>query len=118
MRRIFKPEGRQLLITIHASNFYNTRGGIVLPIDFGDAEQMKEDVQRDLSLEWTATLCLLLFSMFHITIYMLRTKDEAFLYSGLHFLLLAWVIVLRGERLFIREFPSFPLSSIFACRTA
>ncbi|QOT09113.1 histidine kinase [Paenibacillus sp. JNUCC32] len=109
----FKPEGRQLLITIHASNFYNTRGGIVLPIDFGDAEQMKEDVQRDLSLEWTATLCLLLFSMFHITIYMLRTKDEAFLYSGLHFLLLAWVIVLRGERLFIREFPSFPFELYF-----
>ncbi|SDS68067.1 Histidine kinase-, DNA gyrase B-, and HSP90-like ATPase [Paenibacillaceae bacterium GAS479] len=109
----FKPGSQQLLITIHASNFYNTRGGIVLPIDFGDAEQMKEDVQRDLSLEWTATLWLLLFSMFHMTIYLLRTKDEAFLYSGLHFLLLALVIVLRGERLFIREFPSFPFELYF-----
>jgi len=109
----FKPDSRQLLITIHVSNFYNARGGIVLPIDIGNAEQMKEDVHRDLSLEWTAVLCLLLFSMFHMTIYLLRTKDEAFLYSGLYFLLLALVVVLRGERLLIREFPSIPFELYF-----
>lgn len=109
----FKPSTKQLLVTIHASNFYNARGGIVLPIDIGDAELMKQDVNKDLSLEWTATLCLLLFSMFHMTIYLLRTKDEAFLYSGLHFLLLAIVIVLRGERLLIHQFPSFPFGPYF-----
>ncbi|WP_256758439.1 histidine kinase [Cohnella sp. WQ 127256] len=109
----FKPGSRQLLITVHVSNFYNARGGIVLPIDIGDAEHIKEELNRDLSLEWTAALCLLLFSMFHMTIYLLRTKDEAFLYSGLHFLLLAFVIVLRGERLLIREFPSIPFDLYF-----
>ncbi len=108
-----KPDSRQLLLTIHVSNFYNARGGIILPIDIGDAEHIKEDVHRDLSLEWTATLCLLLFCMFHMTIYLLRTKDEAFLYSGLHFLLLALVIVLRGERLLMREFPSLPFELYF-----
>lgn len=109
----FKPDSRQLLITAHVSNFYNARGGIILPIDIGDAEHMKEDVHRDLSLEWTAVLCLLLFCMFHMTIFLLRTKDEAFLYSGLHFLLLALVIVLRGERLLIREFPFLPFELYF-----
>ncbi|KOR76588.1 histidine kinase [Paenibacillus solani] len=109
----FTPDTRQVLITIHASNFYNTRGGIVLPIDIGDAELMRKDVHRDLSLEWAATLCLLLFSVFHITIYSLRRKDDAFLYSGLHFLILALVIALRGERLLIREFPSFPFELYF-----
>ncbi|RJX40268.1 response regulator [Paenibacillus pinisoli] len=104
-----EPEDRELLITVHASNFYNARGGIVLPIDIGDALQMKADVHRDLTLEWAATLCLLLFGIFHLTIYLLRTKDEAFLYSGLHFLILAFVIVLRGERLLMREFPSIPI---------
>ncbi|REK74213.1 histidine kinase [Paenibacillus paeoniae] len=109
----FKPEDRQLLITVHVSNFYNARGGIVLPIDIGDAIHMKEDVQRDLALEWAAALCLLLFGVFHLTIYLLRTKDEAFLYSGLHFLLLALVIVLRGERLLLREFPTIPYELYF-----
>ncbi|MBH5317433.1 histidine kinase [Paenibacillus sp. GSMTC-2017] len=109
----FKPDSKQLLITVHVSNFYNARGGIVLPIDIGNAEHIKKDVNRDLTLELAATLCLLIFSIFHITIYLLRTKDEAFLYSGLHFLVLAFVIVLRGERLLIREFPSFPFELYF-----
>ncbi|WP_042167214.1 histidine kinase [Paenibacillus gorillae] len=114
----FKPEGQQILITIHASNFYNARGGIVLPIDIGDAESIKQDVQRDLSLEWAAILCLLLFGMYHLTIFLLRTKDEAFLYSGLYFLMLAFVIALRGERLLIREFPSFPFELYFRLQDA
>lgn len=109
----FKPEGRQLLITVHVSNFYNARGGIVLPIDIGDAEHIKNDVQRDLTMEWAAALCMLLFCMYHLTIYLLRTRDEAFLYSGLYFLTLAIVIVFRGERLVIREFPSFPYELYF-----
>ncbi|MFF2093299.1 histidine kinase [Paenibacillus sp. NPDC058174] len=114
----FRPENRQIVITIHASNFYNVRGGIVLPIDIGDAEAIKQDVQRDLSLEWAAVLCLLLFGMYHLTIYLLRTKDEAFLYSGLYFLILALVIALRGERLLIREFPSFPFELYFRLQDA
>lgn len=109
----FEPDQRQVLITIHASNFYNARGGIVLPIDIGDAELMKMDVNRDLSLEWAAVLFLLLCSLFHITVYLLRTKDDAFLYSGLHFLLLSGAIALWGERIFIREFPNFPFDLHF-----
>ncbi|MFD0589710.1 histidine kinase [Paenibacillus sp. GCM10027627] len=109
----FEPGDSQLLITVHVSNFNNARGGIVLPIDLGDAELMKEDVNRDLALEWTAVLSLLLISVFHLTIYLLRTKDEAFLYSGLHFLMLSFVIMFRSERLFLHEFPSFPFDAFF-----
>ncbi|GGG78363.1 histidine kinase [Paenibacillus radicis (ex Gao et al. 2016)] len=114
----FKPDSRQILITIHASNFYNARGGIVLPIDIGDAESIKKDVERDLALEWAAVLCLLLFGMYHLTIYLLRTKDEAFLYSGLYFLVLAFVIAFRGERMLLREFPSFPFELYFRLQDA
>ncbi|MFF2482389.1 histidine kinase [Paenibacillus sp. NPDC058071] len=114
----FKPDDRQLLLTIHASNFYNARGGIVLPIDIGNAESIKKDVQRDLALEMAAILCLLLFGMYHLTIYLLRTKDEAFLYSGLYFLVLSFVIMLRGERLFLREFPSFSNEIYFRLQDA
>ncbi|MCR8659835.1 histidine kinase [Paenibacillus endoradicis] len=114
----FTPESRQLLITIHISDFYNARSGIVFPIDIGDAQQMKEDVQRDLSLEWMAAFCLLLFCIFHITIYILRTKDEAFLFSGLYFLILTVIVITRGERLLIREFPSIPFEVYFRIQDA
>lgn len=109
----FKPDQRQVLITVHASNFYNARGGIVLPIDIGDAELIDKDVHRDLSLEWAAVLFLLICSMYHLTLYLMRTKDEAFLYSGLHFLLLSAAIALWGERIVIREFPDFPFELYF-----
>ncbi|MHA6481716.1 ATP-binding protein [Paenibacillus sp. strain BS8-2] len=116
----FTPDDRQLLITIHTSNFYNARGGIVLPIDIGDATQMKEDVQRDLTLEWAAAMCMLIFCMYHLTIYLLRTRTtgEAFLYSGLYFLVMAIMIVVRGERLLIREFPSIPYELYFRLQDA
>jgi two-component system sensor histidine kinase ChiS len=107
------PGSEKLLITIHVSNFYNARGGIIFPIDIGDARLMKEDVQRDITLEWTAIFCLLLFSVFHITIYLLRSKDEAFLYIGLYFMALTLLIMTRGERLLIREFPSIPFDYYF-----
>lgn len=109
----FTPETRQILITIYVSNFYNARSGIVFPIDIGDAGQMKEDVNRDLTLEWMAVFCFLLFSIFHITIYILRAKDEAFLFSGLYFLTLSVIVLTRGERLLIREFPSIPFDVYF-----
>ena len=114
----FTPENRQLLITIHVSDFYNSRSGIVFPIDIGDAQLMKEDVNRDLTLEWTAAFCLLMFSIFHITIYVLRTKDEAFLFSGLYFLILTVIVVTRGERLLIREFPSISFEVYFRIQDA
>ncbi|WEK54649.1 MAG: histidine kinase [Candidatus Cohnella colombiensis] len=107
------PDSNKLLITIHVSNFYNARGGIVFPIDIGDATLMKEDVQHDIMIEWSAVFCLLLFSVFHITIYLLRTKDEAFLYSGLYFMMLSILIMTRGERLLLREFPSIPFDFFF-----
>lgn len=109
----FTPENRQLLITIHVSDFYNARSGIVFPIDIGDAKLMKEDVTRDLTLEWTAAFCLLMFCILHVAIYILRTKDEAFLFSGLYFLILTVIVVTRGERLLIREFPSIPFEVYF-----
>lgn len=109
----FKPDQRQVLLTIHVSNFYNTRGGIVLPIDIGDAAMIDKDVHRDLSLEWAAVLFLLICSMYHLTLYLMRTKDEAFLYSGLHFLLLSAAIALWGDRIVIREFPDLPFELYF-----
>lgn len=73
-----KPKTKELLITIHVSNFYNVRGGIIFPIDFGDAKAMQEDVAEDTNIEWTAVSILLVFSIFHLTIFLLRKKDDGF----------------------------------------
>ncbi|TCJ80017.1 UNVERIFIED_ORG: histidine kinase/DNA gyrase B/HSP90-like ATPase [Bacillus cereus] len=108
-----KPKTKELLITIHVSNFYNVRGGIIFPIDFGDAKAMQEDVAEDTNIEWTAVSILLIFSIFHLTIFLLRKKDDGFFYSGCYFLSLALIVMTRGERILLRAVPNIPFEFYF-----
>ncbi|EJV74988.1 histidine kinase [Bacillus cereus] len=108
-----KPKTKELLVTIHVSNFYNVRGGIIFPIDFGDAKAMQEDVAEDTNIEWTAVSILLVFSIFHLTIFLLRKKDDGFFYSGCYFLSLALIVMTRGERILLRAVPNIPFEFYF-----
>ncbi|MDA1634492.1 histidine kinase [Bacillus cereus] len=108
-----KPKAKELLLTIHVSNFYNVRGGIIFPIDFGDAKAMQEDVAEDTNIEWTAVSILLVFSIFHLTIFLLRKKDDGFFYSGCYFLSLALIVMTRGERILLRAVPNIPFEFYF-----
>ncbi|WP_379971028.1 sensor histidine kinase [Ectobacillus sp. sgz5001026] len=109
-----KPKSPKLLVTIHVSNFYNARGGIVFPIDFGDALAINKDSQNDLSMERIGIFLFLLFSTFHLTIFLLRTKEVAFFYSGLFLLCSAVYLMTRGEtRLLLRKFPNLSFDFYF-----
>ncbi len=108
-----KPKTKELLLTIHVSNFYNARGGMVFPIDLGEAQSIKKDVDSDFSLEWAAVLLLSIFSIFHITIYLLRRKDIAYLYSGLYFFSVAIVAMTRSERVLLKKFPELSFDFYF-----
>lgn len=101
-------------MTIHVSNFYNARGGIIFPIDFGDAKTLENNLENDTSVEWSGILFLLLFSTLHLTIYLLRKRELAFYYSSLFMLCSAIMIMTRGERrLLLREFPNLPFEFYF-----
>jgi two-component system, sensor histidine kinase ChiS len=113
-----EPKEKEMLVTIHVANFYNARGGIVFPIDFGDATKMREDVEADINIEWTAIFILLIFSIFHLTIFLLRKKDDAFFYSGSYLLGLALVVMTRGERVLLRNVPYIPFDSYFRFQDA
>lgn len=74
----FTPETKTLILTIQVSDFYNARQGIIFPIDMGIAESMKSDIKKDINLEWSVIIILLIFSNFHFSLFLLRTKDKAF----------------------------------------
>lgn len=109
-----KPKSQKLLVTIHVSNFYNARGGIIFPIDFGDALVINKDSQNDLSMERIGIFLFLLFSTFHLTIFLLRKKEVAFFYSGLFLFCSAVYLMTRGEtRLLLRKFPNLSFDFYF-----
>ena len=114
-----KPVSNKLLVTIYVSNFYNARGGIIFPIDFGDTDALKGYLEKNMTIEWTAIFLALLFGSFHITICLSRNKETAFFYSGLFFLSLAVFLMTRGDqRLLLRNFPSIPFEFYFRLQDA
>jgi len=108
-----KVTTNELIVTLHVANFYNARSGIIFPIDFGNVMIMKDDVHQDYTLEWMAIFILIIFGLFHFTIFLIRKKDDAYFFSGLYFLSLAVLVMTRGERLLLRKFPSISFDLYF-----
>ncbi|MFF5995936.1 histidine kinase [Lysinibacillus sp. KU-BSD001] len=109
----FTPETKTIILTIQVADFYNARQGIIFPIDIGVAEAIQNDVIQDVNLEWTVILLLLIFSIFHFSLFLLRTKDKAFFYSAFYFISLAVLVLTRGERILLRYFPDLPFEFYF-----
>ncbi|MGE7843453.1 histidine kinase [Lysinibacillus sp. NPDC093712] len=109
----FTPTTKSLTITLQVADFFNARHGIIFPIDIGVAETMANDVVKDVNLEKTTIIILFIFSIFHFSLYLLRTKDRAFFYSALYFFTLALLVSTRGERMLFREFPNISFELYF-----
>ncbi|MFF2753465.1 response regulator [Psychrobacillus sp. NPDC058041] len=108
-----KPPADTFTLTIQVADFYNARHGIIFPIDIGEANAIKNDVIRDTTLEWIAVFILFIFAIFHFSLFLLRTKERAFFFSGMYFFTLSFLILTRGERLLLREFPSLSFEWYF-----
>lgn len=109
----FSPSSESLTITIQVADFYNARHGIIFPIDIGEADALAKDVIQDVYLEKTTIIMLLIFSIFHFSLYLLRIRDKAFFYSAIYFFTLAILVCTRGERTLYREFPSIAFEWYF-----
>lgn len=109
----FSPSSESLTITIQVADFYNARHGIIFPIDIGEADTLAKDVIQDVYLEKTTIIMLLIFSIFHFSLYLLRIRDKAFFYSAIYFFTLAILVCTRGERTLYREFPSIAFEWYF-----
>jgi len=109
----FTPTTKSLTITLQVADFFNARHGIIFPIDIGVAETIANDVEKDVNLEKTTIIIIFIFSIFHCSLYLLRTKDKAFFYSAIYFFTLALLVSTRGERTLYREFPTMPFELYF-----
>ncbi|MBB6729834.1 ATP-binding protein [Cohnella zeiphila] len=104
-----RPEDGRLDIVLQSSIFAN-------PIVEGGFEDVQLGLQSDMlrieqihfAVEFSGVFIHLLFAGYHMMIYVLRTKDKAYLYSSLYFLTMLVLMVTDGEKLTLQLLPGLP----------
>jgi signal transduction histidine kinase len=91
-------------IIIQVANHDSSVGGIANSIVFGEGEQVDSlgDIKNGLDI--SASVVLILFGIYHLTIYKMGGKsvNRSFLYSGLFFIVLAICVLANGERILMQ----------------
>jgi len=108
----FEPKEDQLEILIHVEN--------QTFVDKGIGESIYLGLSRDISLLHNLTfsinfgLCtvLLLFSMYHLILYLLRSSEKGkfFLYSAIYFFVLMVSILFGGDKILLQIYEELPFT--------
>lgn len=97
----------EILIQMHNTN--HLRGGLRSSIHFGKEERVRKYHARNLHLEIFLAGILLIMSLYHVALFLLRKNDL----SNLFFSILCFFVFARtsvtGENFLLVHFPEFPL---------
>jgi len=103
-----RSENGLLDIVLQSANWANPNGGGFEDVQLGYQEDMLLIERIHFALDFSGLFILLLFAGYHLTIYVLRVKDKAYLYSSLYFLTMLVLMMTRGEKLTLQLLPEFP----------
>ncbi|WP_165972198.1 histidine kinase dimerization/phospho-acceptor domain-containing protein [Paenibacillus piri] len=98
-------QGPELEIVLQVANFTLSNGGGFEDLYFGSQADILRLDQIRFAFEFFGLFILLLFGGYHLSIYVMRLKDKAYLYSGLYFLTLMVLVVLDGDKLVLQLVP-------------
>lgn len=100
------PEGDQMTVTLHVSNYHHRKGGAWEPILLGPPAMLRDIRERNLARDFFLFGSILLMGAYHLVLFSLRKKDQPYLYFGLFCLLIAARVLVTGEYFAVRIFPS------------
>ncbi len=95
-------------IVIQVANYTYYDGGIIAPLQLGPMSQMEVKNRLYFGLDLAGLFLFLTFGVFYLHLYRMRDKEVSYLYSGLYLILLAFITITSGEKLFMRLLPSLP----------
>ncbi|USG66546.1 ATP-binding protein [Brevibacillus ruminantium] len=98
-------QGPEMEIILQVANFTLSNGGGFEDLYFGSQADISRLDQILFAFEFFGLFILLLFGGYHLSIYVMRLKDKAYLYSGLYFLTLMVLVVLDGDKLLLQLVP-------------
>ncbi|TCP55814.1 signal transduction histidine kinase LytS [Tumebacillus sp. BK434] len=101
-----QARGTEMVVVLRVADpLHPSNGGWVDDIQFGRQADMLRMGNVLFGTELSGVFILLLFGGYHISIYVMRRKDKAYLYSGLFFLTMLVMLVVMGEKLLLQLWP-------------
>ncbi len=105
---IYIEPTNKLDIVLEVTNQTYYSGGIVHPILLGGDRSMEMKSYLSFGIEMAGFFLFLLFGIYHLQMYQMRDKDSTYMYSGIYMVLMSFVIITSGEKLFMRIFYDIP----------
>ena len=105
-----EPVRDRLDIMVRVSNYVYRSGGLWYPIFLGSAESVESIHLSEFAVALVQFTALAVMGSILILLFVLRRKDRYLLFSGLFALVLALRILVTGEYIITRYWPSIPFA--------
>ena len=101
----FQPESDTLDIVVHVSNFHHWQGGMWETILLGTLDQLGKIKQNKTRMLFFSTGVILAIGLYHLVLFVFRTRDRSNLFFGIFCLLIVIRIFFTGERVITDFIP-------------
>ena len=101
----FELKTNQMELIIQVSNFHHRRGGIWEVIQLGREKDMRTARERRLSFDLLLIGSIILMALYHLGLFLVRTKDRSPLYFSIFCFLMALRSLSTGGRFLLLAFP-------------
>jgi adenylate cyclase len=101
----FQPNAQEIQIVVQVSNFYHRKGGFWWPLQLGHHDQIQQARESALATELFLLGAVLIMGLYHLALYMLRSRDSSPLYFGIFCLLVGTRMLFVGENFYHDIFP-------------
>lgn len=103
----------KLDILIQVSNHVYYDGGIIHPMQLGEESYMELKYNLSFGIDMAGFFLFLMFGIYHLHMYQMRDKESTYLYSGIYFILVSFVAITSGEKLFMRVAQGLPFQVVY-----
>lgn len=104
----FQPLDGNNELVIQVANFHHLRGGMTKSILLGTEQQIGLHADKRQAFEMFVVGTLLFMGIYHVALFIMRTKDRAPLYFGLFSIIWGMRGLLVGQVVWTKFFPHFP----------
>jgi class 3 adenylate cyclase len=95
-------------LVLFISNHVHRNGGFQTPIEIDTSERIYASKDRNYFLQIFLLGVLMIISLYHLSLFFYRNKDKSALWFGILCLIMAFRLVITGERMFMLAFPNLP----------